>query len=117
MLAAKGSCSTIRGDGVANEKLFSRARGLDFWRELRTFGGVWAGAGAGAGADAGDGESVGVLDRKEACGGIGALREGMNSVDFAAARRAEYSLIDALEGMWYSTVFDSRCDVLFGKER
>ena len=34
----------------------------------------------------------------------------MKVVDFAAsevpAKRAEYSWIDALEGIWYSTVFD-----------
>ena len=72
----------------------------------------------------GEGESVGVFDRKEGCGGTGALREGMKVVGFAAstvfpARRAEYSWIDALVGMWYSTVFDGRCecDELFGKDR
>ena len=51
---------------------------------------------------------MGVFDRKEGCGG---LREGMKVAEFGAstvfpARRAEYSWIDALVGMWYSTVFD-----------
>ena len=67
--------------------------------------------GAKADAGCGDEESVGVFDRKDGCGGTGAFREGMKVVDLAAstefpARRAEYSWIDALVGMWYSTVFD-----------
>jgi hypothetical protein len=66
--------------------------------------------GAEGDAGCGDGESVGVFDRKEGCGGTGALRDGVKVVDFAStvfpARRAEYSWIDALVGMWYSTVFD-----------
>jgi hypothetical protein len=54
---------------------------------------------------------VGVFDRKDGCGGTGALREGIKVVDLAAstefpARRAEYSWMDARVGMWYSTVFD-----------
>ena len=57
---------------------------------------------------------MGVFDRKEDCGeptgGLGALREGMKVDDFAASvfssRRAWNSRIDALEGVWYSTVID-----------
>jgi hypothetical protein len=108
-LAAKGSCSIIRGEEVASDKLFLGL--LGFWRELRTLAGVCAGAGTGADAGCGGGESVGVPDRKEGCGGTGALREGIDAVGFAdstvvPARRAEYSWIDAFVGIWYSTVFD-----------
>ena len=57
---------------------------------------------------------MGVFDRKEDCGeptgGLGALREGMKVDDCAASvfssRRAWNSRIDALEGVWYSTVID-----------
>jgi hypothetical protein len=38
-LGAKGSCSTIRGEGEDVEvRLFLRTLGLGFWRELRTLG-------------------------------------------------------------------------------
>ena len=67
---------------------------------------------------------MGVFDRKEGCGGSGALRVGMKAEDFATStgfpsRRAVYSWIDALVGTRYSTVFDGRCecDELFGKDR
>ena len=54
---------------------------------------------------------MGVLGRKEGCGGTGALREGIDAAGFAdstvvPARRAEYSCLDAVVGIWYSTVFD-----------
>jgi len=40
-LGAKGSCSTIRGEGVEVEAgLFLRALGFGFWRELRPLGEV-----------------------------------------------------------------------------
>ena len=101
-LAAKGSCSMIRGD----VKLCLRARGFGFWRELRILGGVGADAG-GAGED-----SVGVLEREvDWEGGGGACLEGIKAVDLAAStlwcsKRAWYSWIEAREGRWYSTVFD-----------
>lgn len=53
-LAAKGSCSVIRAVGVTDVRLCLRFRGLGFWRELRTRGGLEGG-----------GDSVGVFDRTE----------------------------------------------------
>jgi hypothetical protein len=108
LLAAKGSCSTMRAGGVETVRLL-RARGFGFWSELRTRGGVLVGVG-GEGACV----SVGVFERYEDCccdGGAGAFRDGMNAVDFAAstawsAKSVWYSWIDALDGTWYSTVFD-----------
>jgi hypothetical protein len=54
-LAAKGSCSVIRAVAVADVRLCLRARGLGFWRELRTRGGL----------EVGGGNSGGVFDRTE----------------------------------------------------
>jgi hypothetical protein len=78
--AAKGSCSTIRGDGDTDVRLFLRARGFGFWRELRVLAGGGADAG-GAGED-----SVGVLERWVVCkGGAGACLDGIKAVDLAAS--------------------------------
>lgn len=78
--AAKGSCSTIRGDGDTDVRLCLRARGFGFWRELRILAGGGADTG-GAGED-----SVGILERWVVCkGGAGACLDGIKAVDLAAS--------------------------------
>lgn len=78
VFAAKGSWSAIRGVDC-EVRLFFRARGLGFCKELRTLGDE------GVVGVVGGNVSVGVLDLKE--GGAGAFLAGRNP-DFAAASEA-----------------------------
>lgn len=77
--AAKGSCWTILGEGLADCDCGLRTRGFGFWRELRILGGV--------GLDGGEiSAAVGVFALKEeGGGGGGAVRDGMYGECLAAS--------------------------------